>query len=108
MMLKQGDGSFACVAESATRFTLGEVNISVYRSLLCLSFLADLDMSRTLDLYGPFCFLLYLNNVVDQGRTAEGPRIAGGTRKLTSIPPKRIQGFPPPMYPLLLLFFIFK
>lgn len=25
MMLKQSDGSFACVAESPTRFTLGEV-----------------------------------------------------------------------------------
>lgn len=24
-MLKQADGSYACVAESATRFTLGEV-----------------------------------------------------------------------------------
>lgn len=27
VMLKQADGSYACVAESATRFTLGEVNI---------------------------------------------------------------------------------
>lgn len=26
-MLKQADGSYACVAESATRFTLGEVHI---------------------------------------------------------------------------------
>jgi len=26
-MLKQADGSYACVAESATRFTLGEVCI---------------------------------------------------------------------------------
>lgn len=25
VMLKQADGSYACVAESATRFTLGEV-----------------------------------------------------------------------------------
>jgi len=25
-MLKQADGSYACVAESATRFTLGEVS----------------------------------------------------------------------------------
>lgn len=25
VMLKQSDGSFACVAESPTRFTLGEV-----------------------------------------------------------------------------------
>lgn len=28
VMLKQADGSFACVAESANRFTLGEVNCS--------------------------------------------------------------------------------
>lgn len=27
VMLKQGDGSYACVAESASRFTLGEVSI---------------------------------------------------------------------------------
>ncbi|XP_020970140.1 protein LOW PSII ACCUMULATION 3, chloroplastic-like [Arachis ipaensis] len=26
VMLKQADGSYACIAESATRFTLGEVN----------------------------------------------------------------------------------
>lgn len=29
VMLKQGDGSYACVAESSTRFTLGEVYISL-------------------------------------------------------------------------------
>lgn len=29
-MLKQGDGSFACVAESDTRFTLGEVVIHLH------------------------------------------------------------------------------
>ena len=27
VMLKQADGSYACIAESATRFTLGEVYI---------------------------------------------------------------------------------
>lgn len=26
VMLKQADGSYACIAESATRFTLGEVS----------------------------------------------------------------------------------
>lgn len=33
-MLKQADGSFACVAESATRFTLGEVYIFLKLQLL--------------------------------------------------------------------------
>lgn len=28
VMLRQADGSYACVAESATRFTLGEVSIT--------------------------------------------------------------------------------
>lgn len=30
VMLKQVDGSYACVAESATRFTLGEVNTQIF------------------------------------------------------------------------------
>lgn len=29
VMLKQADGSYACVAESTTRFTLGEVRILI-------------------------------------------------------------------------------
>ncbi|KAK4488886.1 hypothetical protein RD792_004676 [Penstemon davidsonii] len=33
VMLKQGDGSFACVAESATRFTLGETKEELLRVL---------------------------------------------------------------------------
>lgn len=32
-MLKQADGSFACVAESATRFTLGEAKEELLRVL---------------------------------------------------------------------------
>lgn len=33
VMLKQTDGSFACVAESATRFTLGETKEELLRVL---------------------------------------------------------------------------
>jgi hypothetical protein len=83
VMLKQADGSYACIAESTTRFTLGEVYIF-------------------LKLQAPFLFVVVRNNEyvfiliiwisLDQRRTVEGAGTARGRRQLTRISPQRLQG----------------
>lgn len=84
MMLKQADGSYACVAESTSRFTLGEVDIffKLQATFFSLGFLQILNM------------LLYLlfGTTLDQRRIVEGAGNARRRRKLTRIPPQRLQG----------------
>lgn len=77
-MLKQADNSYACVAESETRFTLGEVcKIEVLLALNHLSGVSGLTVACNLD----------------QRRTTKGPWTTGRTRKLIRISSQGLQGF---------------
>lgn len=91
VMLKQSDNSYACVAESETRFTLGEVCwTKVLELLAVLSFV--------------WCFGLTVARNLDQRWTTEGPWTTGGARKLTRISPQGLQGSP---FIFVILFYIF-
>lgn len=80
-MLKQADNSYACIAESETRFTLGEVCIkTVVFVVLAINHLSDV-VGLTVA-----CFL-------DKRWAIKGPWTTGGTRKLIRISPQRLQGF---------------
>lgn len=80
-MLKQADGSYACVAESATRFTLGEVCI-------CFKLQAPFLLLKIIG----YAFVQTISYDLDQRRTVEGAGTARGRRELTRISPQRLQG----------------
>ncbi|KAK3188663.1 hypothetical protein Dsin_028224 [Dipteronia sinensis] len=79
VMLKQADGSFACIAESETRFTLGEV---------CLTFKSPLT---SFDINHLTCFKTKYLCALDQRRTIEGLGTGRRTRKFFRISSQRLQ-----------------
>ena len=82
-MLKQADGSYACIAESATRFTLSEVYI-------CFKPYAPVLLLVVINIEYAFGLIIWC--ALDQRRTVESAGTARGRRKLTRISSQRLQG----------------
>ena len=82
-MLKQADGSYACIAESATRFTLSEVYI-------CFKPFAPVLLLVVINIEYAFGLIIWC--ALDQRRTVESAGTARGRRKLTRISSQRLQG----------------